>query len=75
MVVCYRGGGSFKSWGGGGVKDLSIIEVITCNIAWVVCKAHFSWVWGIPSGKFAKIGTVRLDLVLIKLLNYCLKNL
>jgi len=62
---------------GGGLKDLLIIEVITCTIAWVACEHTFHGSGGIPSGKSAKIGAVRLNLVLIlcKLLNYCLKNL
>jgi len=38
----------------GGLKGLSIIEVITCNIAWVACEAYFSWVWGHPLRKICK---------------------
>jgi len=38
----------------GRLKDLSIIEVIACNIAWVECEAHFSWVWGHPLRKICK---------------------
>ena len=38
----------------GGLQDLSIIEVIICNIAWVACEAHFSWVWGHPLRKTCK---------------------
>ena len=53
----------------GGLKDWSI--------ALVACEAHFHGSGGIPSRKFAKIGAVRLNLVLIlcKLINYCLKIL
>ena len=51
-LLYVRGEGSCKSWGG--LKDLSIIEVITCKTAWVACEAHFSWVWGHPLRKIFK---------------------